>query len=185
MMSQPKVLLEAQFDRKVCLYWLLSGTIIMVVCIVTIPFIPIWLAIGMMVTGRYLDHMSCTLTPKNLIVKKGWLNRIEKTIPLEKITDLALKQGPIMRAMNLEALSVETAGSSSGPGGALVSMTGIINTMEFRDRVLAHRDVMNERTESKSTEMQTSTATGEGDRVIHEIRDTLQRIERLLESKNT
>jgi len=183
-MGQPQVLLEAKFDRKVCVYWLLSGTLMMVVCIVTIPLIPIWLAVGMMVTGRYLEHMSCTLTPRTLIVRKGWLNRIEKTIPLEKITDLALKQGPIMRAMNLEALSVETAGSSGGVGGALVTMIGIVNTMGFRDRVLAQRDLMSERLPSAMVEA-ASVSPDDGQKVLHDIRDSLRRIERILESQGS
>lgn len=186
MMAQSPILLEAQFDRKVCLYWLLSGTLVMVVCVVTIPLIPIWLAAGMWITGRYLEHMSCTLTPRTLIVKKGWLNRIEKTIPLEKITDLALKQGPIMRAMNLEALSVETAGSSGGAGGALVTMTGIVDTIEFRDRVLAQRDLMNERAESTAAKVETAAPTRDGSiEVLQEMRDTLSRIERLLERERS
>ena len=116
--------------------------------------------------------MSCTLTEKTLIVKKGWLNRIEKTIPLEKITDLALRQGPIMRAMNLKALSVETAGSSGGAaGGALVALVGIEDTVGFRDSVLAQRDLLASNVATPSSAPHTDEST------LEEIRDTLHRIE--------
>jgi len=176
-MSAPRVIAAAEFDRKVCRYWLLYGTILMVICIVTIPLIPIWLALGLMITGKYLDHMSCTLTEKSLIVKKGMFNRIEKTIPLEKITDLGLNQGPIMRAMGLHALSVETAGSSGAPaGGALVSLVGITDTIGFRDKVLAQRDLL----VGSSPGPVAREATPVDSSVLEDIRDTLHRIEDVL-----
>ena len=176
-MSDPRVLAEAEFTRDVCKYWLLHGSILMVVCVVTIPLLPIWLVLGMMITGRYLDHMSCTLTEKSLIVKKGMLNRIEKTIPLEKITDLGLNQGPIMRAMDLHALSLETAGSSGTPyGGALVSLLGITDTVGFRDKVLAQRDLLVDSSPTPSAQQAPPGDAG----VLEDIRDTLHRIEDVL-----
>ena len=119
-----------------------------------------------------------TLTEQTLIVKKGLFNRIEKTIPLEKITDLALKQGPIMRLMGLNSLSVETAGAS-GSQSALVSLIGIVDTFEFRDTVLAQRDQQNS---AKSQAGSASTQSLEGD-VLNDIRDTLKRIEARLAKK--
>jgi membrane protein YdbS with pleckstrin-like domain len=40
-------------------------------------------------------------------------------------------QGPIMRALDLRKLTVETAGQSSGPG-SLVALTGIVDAEGFR-----------------------------------------------------
>jgi putative membrane protein len=174
-MREQEILREAMFDEAVCKYWLLSGTILLVICVVTIPLIPLWWICGLFITNKYLEKMSCTLTDKSLIVKKGLLTRIEKTVPLEKITDLALKQGPIMRAMNLYSLSIETAGSSgSGAGGALVSLLGINETEAFRDAVLAQRD----RLGSVSTPSSPPSTKSESEQaVLGEIRDTLNRIE--------
>ncbi|MBT5658496.1 MAG: PH domain-containing protein, partial [Phycisphaerae bacterium] len=139
-MPNSTILEEATFNPRVRTYWLLSGAIGMTIIVITIPLIPFWFIFGRMITGKYLKHMGCVLTEKTLIVRKGIFNRIEKTIPLEKITDLALKQGPIMRKMELHALSIETAGSSgAGAGGALVSLVGINDTIGFRDRVLEQR----------------------------------------------
>jgi putative membrane protein len=172
-MSNLKILEEAEFTKKVCTYWLLSGGVLLTVCLVTIPLVPLWFLFGMMLPGKYLEHISCTLTEKTLIVRKGMFNRIEKTIPLEKITDLGLKQGPIMRAMNLYALTVETAGSSGGAagGGALVSLIGIKDTPAFRNRVLEQRDAI---TGTPSAAHGNSDA---GPDVLEDIRDTLHRIE--------
>jgi len=61
-MNTPQILVEAEFTKKVCTYWLLSGALVMVLCVVTIPLIPLWFLIGMALTSKYLEHMSCTLT---------------------------------------------------------------------------------------------------------------------------
>ncbi|MEE3001073.1 MAG: PH domain-containing protein [Planctomycetota bacterium] len=174
-MVEHKILAEAEFTKKACTYWLLSGGVILLICVVTIPLLPFWFIFGMMITGKYLEHMGCTLTEKTLIVRKGMFNRIEKTIPLEKITDLGLKQGPIMRAMDLHALTVETAGSSGGgAGGALVSLIGIKDTIGFRNQVLAQRDLLN----SGDAQAQAASPTAPSDHeVLSDIRDTLHRIE--------
>ena len=174
-MVEHKILAEAEFTKKACTYWLLTGALALMVIVVGIPLLPFWFIFGMMITGKYLEHMGCTLTEKTLIVKKGMFNRIEKTIPLEKITDLGLKQGPIMRALDLHALTVETAGSSGGgAGGALVSLIGIKDTIDFRNQVLAQRDLLNS---GKALE-QAPPSTISGDNgVLDDIRDTLHRIE--------
>ncbi len=137
-MQEERVIWEAEFNRKVRVYWLLSGTLILALTIVGIPLVPIWLAAGLFVTERYLRRMGCTLTDKSLHVRKGYFIRVEKSIPLDKITDVGLVQGPIMRYLDLETLSVETAGQSAQ--GALVKLIGIQNTRDFRDAVLRQRD---------------------------------------------
>ena len=92
----------------------------------------------MLLTKRYLDRMDCELTDKSLKVKKGIMVRIEKTIPLEKTTDMGMVQGPIMRIFDLHQLTVETAGQSGT--GALVSLTGILDAKAFREAVLTQRE---------------------------------------------
>jgi len=174
-MTENRILAEAEFTKKVCTYWLLSGGVGLLVCIVTIPLLPFWFLFGMMITRKYLERMSCTLTEKTLIFRKGIFNRIEKTIPLEKITDLGMKQGPIMRALDLHALSVETAGSSgSDTGSALISLIGIKDTIGFRNQVLAQRDLLI----SGEVQEQSHRPSISGDAgVLDDIRDTLHRIE--------
>jgi len=179
-MSTPHVLREADFNPKVCTYWLLSGAGALLLSVVGIVLIPFWFLIGIPFTRMYLDRMSCTLTDKSLVVRKGLLNRIEKTVPLEKITDLALKQGPIMRAMELHTLTIETAGGSGGnAGGALVGLTGIVDCIEFRNEVLGQRDRLEDRKSGGHASAHPATVDADPG-VLEEIRDTLQRIEQHL-----
>ena len=83
-----------------------------------------------------------------------------------------------MRFLDLEALSVETAGQSSQ--GALIQLTGITDAHEFRDAVLKQRDVV---IEAQSVQVAASEkpVAGAGDQeLLVDIRDTLHRIEERL-----
>ena len=178
-MPDENILARAEFNPKVKLYWLLSGTITLILTIVGIPLLLLWIPLGLFFTGRYLNSMECTLTDRSLRVKKGLLNRIEKTVPLDKITDLAIRQGPIMRALDLEGLSIETAGQSGT--GALVGLVGVRDAKAFRDTVLAQRDRV---TAGESTGPKVATQEGTGSvEVLREIRDSMQRIEELLKNR--
>ncbi len=176
-MSTETVLAEATFNRKVRSYWLLNGSILCVVTVVGIPFLPLWLLFGHYFTERYLQHMSCTLTDRSLKVSRGILVRQEKTVPLDKITDLGLVEGPLMRYMDLQALSVETAGGSGA--GALIQLVGIDGAREFRDTVLRQRDAVVAGSQRSGPE---ALASGSPDdaQVLVEIRDALLRIEERL-----
>lgn len=183
--SEETVIRKASFDPRVKTYWLLSGALIFVISIIGIPFLLLWFPLGFFFTGRYLDRMECVLTRKALKVKKGVLVRVEKTIPLEKITDMALIQGPIMRAFDIERLTVETAGQSGA--GALVSLTGVVLAQDFREAVLEQRDKLTEKLEAASDEPGRPDAQAGGGTVavLVELRDSVQRIERLLAARET
>ena len=178
--TEDQVLWEAEFNPKVRTYWLLSGAFFLFVSVVGIPLLPFWFMFGYSVTGRYLKRMRCTLTAKNLQMAKGVFIRMEKTVPLDKSTDLGLVQGPIMRHYGLQALSVETAGQSSQ--GALVKLLGVVNTEAFREAVLAQRDklvaALSEGKQTPSPLLSATTPTT--DALLTEIRDVLHRIERNL-----
>jgi putative membrane protein len=185
MATQPRTLREAAFNPRVVDYWLLSGAIILAMTIVGIPLAILWYLLGRPICLKILSHMGCTLTTRNLQIRKGWLNRVEKTIPLEKITDLAMFQGPIMRAMNLKGFRVETAGSGGAGTGYLVSLIGIEDTDGFRAAVLEQRDLLSGRDDEDPARpapdtpaaLPSSTADDEHLRTLRDIHATLERIE--------
>jgi putative membrane protein len=179
-MTDHPVLREAAFDRAaIKKYYLWQPTIILACTVVMIPAIPIVLIVTMLVMDKYLDRLSCTLTERTLEIKKGLLNRVESTVPLEKITDLQMFQGPIMRWLGLQGFKLETAGQSSSPGGSLVNMIGIADTPGFRKAVLDQRDRLADGG-LKRRGAPADPARPEIDEaaVLAEIRDALLRIER-------
>lgn len=175
-----KVIWEAEFSPKVRTYWLLGGALFLTLTVVGIILLPIWFLVGNRLTGHYLKRMRCVLTEKALHFGKGLFIRVEKTIPLEKITDLGLVQGPLMRYLGIEALKVETAGQSSE--GALVQLVGIVETRKFRDAVLSQRDrfAAAGRAGDRAPETTATDFPSSATQVLTDIRDTLHRIERRL-----
>jgi putative membrane protein len=154
--------------------------------VVGIPLLPIWWIVGYALTERYLRRMSCVLTERSLKLSKGVLVRQEKTVPLDKITDLALIEGPIMRLLDLQALKVETAGTSTA--GSFITMVGIVDARGFRDTVLEQRDrvSLSDREPRPSLPDHGGSEDSRSPAVLNtlaEIRDALLRIEERLDRR--
>lgn len=185
-MAEVATLREAEFNPKVRSYWLLSGTMILVATIVGIVLLPIWWIVGMWATQRYLDRITCTLTERSLKVSRGILVRQEMTVPLDKITDVGLVEGPVMRFLDLQAVRVETAGQSTA--GAAIQLVGVRNARGFRDAVLDQRDRVSDLKQvgAGSSDSAEGAALPQGAAVtalLTEVRDTLQRIEGQIEAQ--
>ena len=183
MSEQPNVtgetLREAQFERGVGSYVRWMGSAFLAVSVVGIVFIPIWLLISLWYVPAYVQRLSARLTTHALEVKKGVLFRSEATIPLNRITDLRLYDGPLMRALKLRGLKVETAGQSSenSSEGKLVGVTGVV---EFRNAVLLQRQtsVDGEQPAGVPRKVEGATGAAGATELLAEIRDILARMER-------
>ncbi|HDS1211790.1 TPA: PH domain-containing protein [Shewanella algae] len=167
-------LLQARFADNLGLYWLMSGVFTLCLSIVGIPLLLLWLPIGLWGTRRYIANMSAELTERKLVVRRGLLTRTENTVPLDKITDMALIQGPLMRLLGLKKLKVETAGQSGND--ALISLVGIVDADGFRAAVLAQK----ERLDHKEPSSNGQDSNHEQLMLLREIRSSLVNIESLL-----
>ena len=166
------MLLKAQFDRRIAGHGRMVVSLILLVTVVGIPLIPFWLLFSLWYYPEYLRRISARLTSHALEVQKGVFFRSEATIPLNRITDLRLHDGPVMRYYNLRGLRVETAGMS-GDTGSEGDLVGVIDAAEFRDAVLSQRQKVLDREEAGE-----SAPTSEGiSEILVEIRDILTRIE--------
>lgn len=181
-MRNEKILLEAQFDSAVR-YYVISIALVLALTVVGIPLMIIFVPLVYILRTIEYKHIECTLLERTLRVRRGVLNRTEKTVPLDKITDLGITQGPIMRLCGVEAISVETAGQSSGMGGALVMLVGVRNAKDFRDAVLDQRDSLSDGKPSNREVTQDEPTSGSTE-FLREIRDTLVRIEERLGESN-
>ena len=163
--------LEAQFDRKIIAYLRWIGVGWLVITVVGIPLIPFWLLISLWYGPEYLRRMSARLTTQALEIQKGVFFRSEATIPLNRITDLRLHDGPLMRYLGLRGVKVETAGQS-GDTGSEGNLIGVIDAVDFRDAVLQQRQ------KALGSEEPSDAPRGGGDsEILIEIRDILKRIE--------
>ncbi len=185
-MTDPKTLWDAEFDSKVKPYYLWVTTIVLCITIVGIPIAIVYFIFGSWFITKHLENLGCTLNERTLEIKKGIFNKTESTIPLEKITDLQMFQGPIMRHFGLRGFKVETAGQSS-PVGSLVNIIGIVDAIEFRKAVLQQRDRLasGERSAVSATPAVIAQPPCDGEQtteILSEIRDVLVRIESKLDN---
>ncbi|MEM1248580.1 MAG: PH domain-containing protein [Acidobacteriota bacterium] len=164
-----EVLRRATFDPKLKLYNFINYLLIFVFTVIGLPLAVAWvLGLGFYWTNRQFKALHCELSSRKLSVKRGVLFRVEKTIPLEQIQDLTVKEGPLLKAFGLCALKIETAGQSS-TGASEADLIGIVDPRAFRDEVLAQRDVLR-------AEKTTATAPASESETLGEIRDLLRDI---------
>lgn len=186
-MSNARILKEATIAPNAVNYNLLGIAIALSITILGIPLLVIVLPLAHWYWNRYYANLKVILTTRELKVHRGIFNREEKSIPLEKITDLAVFQGPIMRKMDLKGIRVETAGQSTG-AGALVRVVGIHETDEFRDLVLTQRDrITDSDGQSSASPPQHAVQAASGEPILPmlvEIRDTLVRLESHIKSSH-
>ncbi|OAN60579.1 hypothetical protein A8B79_08630 [Balneola sp. EhC07] len=177
-MTEPaKTLLEASFNPKIKSYLLWYGVLMCIVMIFTIPFIPLWLIFASYFVNKYFERLHCELTTRSLKFNKGYIFRTEKTIPLDKIQDLTFKEGPLLKAFGLSILQIETAGSSASASADL-SLIGIVNASQFRDKVLDQRDLVTENTSSSS-----APSSDNSENVLEVLKDIRASLERIEKSK--
>jgi putative membrane protein len=177
-MTEPaKTLLEASFNPKIKSYLLWYGVLMCIVMIFTIPLIPLWLIFASYFVNKYFERLHCELTTRSLKFNKGYIFRTEKTIPLDKIQDLTFKEGPLLKAFGLSILQIETAGSSASASADL-SLIGIVDASQFRDKVLDQRDVVTENTSSSS-----AASSDNSENVLEVLKDIRASLERIEKSK--
>ena len=175
------MLVSARFDPKLPHYWMLGAIIVLTVTVVGIPIIPVWLVFGRSLYKKQYERLECDLTERSLNIRRGFLFRIEKNIPLDKIQDVAMKEGPILRHLGLSALAVETAGQSAPQGASDATLTGVIDAPGFRDAILDQRDLVVGALLEPSRKVPEGAGSSD-EEVLVEIRDSLHRIEKLLAS---
>jgi putative membrane protein len=183
MTSGEAILLRAEFDARLPKYFLFVSSLSIAATFIGIPFLLFWLmGLGLYIHRRQYESLGCELTPRALNIRRGFLFRTQTNIPLDKITDLAVNEGPVLRYLGLCTLSVETAGGGAGTNMGQASLPGIVNAVGFRDAVLAQRDLI---TDPGTVERQAAPPSmPEHVVTLLEIRDSLHRIEQLLEKKN-
>ncbi len=173
-----ETLLTAEFDPAIAKHGTIYVNLILLATLVGILFIPIWLPLSRWYFREYMNRVSARLTSKAVEISKGVFFRTEATIPLDRITDVRLHDGPLMRHCNLRGLRIETAGQSGAEASSEGNLVGIIGAEEMRNAILKQRQLVIDVGASPEA---AAPASGGSD-VLVEIRDILARIESRLNS---
>lgn len=169
-------LFEAKFEPRIKQYINLSALLILTVSIVGIILIPVWLIAGRRYVNRYFESLYCELTTRALHFKKGVLFTTERSIPLDKIQDLTFREGPLLRYFGLSSLYVETAGQSASTS-ADMTLTGIVDAHDFRQKVMEQRDEITFTRSSEPAALPSTDGEHSLEPLLKEISQTLKRIE--------
>jgi len=165
---------KAEFNPSIKTYILLIVAFFLTISVLGIPILIIWfLGLGQYISKRFYENLSCELTDRHLEFKKGVLFKIEKTIPLENIQDLTFVENPFLKILDLRILKIETAGQSN-PQGSDMKLIGILDSSDFKKKVLHQRELLN--TESKSATTPTEISNEQTNKLLMEIRDLLNDI---------
>jgi len=138
--------------------------------LIGIPLMIFWLPFGWIIHQKQYEHMSAALTDRSVNMRVGWLFKKQQNIPLDKLTDVSIHEGPILNAFGVVRMQFETAGA------APFILTGVKNSEQFRDLVLEQRDSL------VSNPMTNNSNLGSED-VFVEIRDLLRSIDSKLGSE--
>jgi putative membrane protein len=166
----------ARFDDKLRTYWFLQLLLVFIATVAGIVLVPFWvLGWGQWYARRSFDALKCELHARTLVVKRGIFFRVEKTIPLDKIQDLTVKEGPLLRWLGLRSLKIETAGQGT-PGASEADLVGIVDPIDFRDAVLSQRDALSGAPPAPALEPGSTVGTEGTVELLTEIRDLLRQM---------
>ena len=161
-------IMAVEFDKKIIIYWWLVANMTLLSTIIGIVVMIFWVPFGWLIHKKQYEHMSAALTDRSVNMRMGWLFKKQQNIPLDKLTDVSIHEGPILNAFGVVRMQFETAGA------APFILTGVKNSEQFRDLVLRQRD-------SLVSNPQQAGPSISSNEVLVEIRDLLKSIDSRLE----
>ncbi|MFA6225776.1 MAG: PH domain-containing protein [Methanoregula sp.] len=135
----------------------------------------------------YYQSMSYELHEDEMRWKRGVWFRTTGIIPYNRITNLDIRQGPVMRWLNISSLSIQTAGYS-GQSVPEIRIEAIEHAEELREliRTLVRQSGSSVHNDGTGTSAPVQSATGSTGSMSTNLlmRDALKKIRSLLEQKN-
>ena len=94
-----------------------------------------YFAFGLWLCPQQANNLCYRLDGSTLRVDGGVFFLFRKSIPLERITDVALVQGPLLRYCGIWAMQIQTAGTPT----AEAVLYGVCEPEKVRDLILSRR----------------------------------------------
>lgn len=175
-MTTPAITTEpSAFSPKLKVYLYLGSALYLAITVIGLILVPFWLIFGAIWAERYYKSLKLELTERTVVIKKGVWFRKELTIPFDKIQDISIHEGPLLKAFGIMSLRIETAGQRNATTGQSdADLTGLIDARGMRDRILALRDAQ------LNNVPQSAAHSSSSQELLTEIRDALIRIENKL-----
>ncbi|KAJ3127682.1 hypothetical protein HK100_009600 [Physocladia obscura] len=85
-------------------------------------------------------NQSCVIDDHRIHFKRGWLNKEDKLIPLDRVQDVNVKQGLLSRILGVYHLDIQTAGA--GGAGAEATLIAVKDFEATRRIIISKRDAL-------------------------------------------
>jgi membrane protein YdbS with pleckstrin-like domain len=138
-------------------------------------YILLWIWVGM-----YYDSMSYELREDEINWKRGVWFRTTGIVPYNRIVNLDLRQGPLMRFLGISTLAIQTAGYS-GQAVPEIKIEGIEHAEELRELIRSHVRGCSSHDDGTGSAKPSSTPSGIS--IHQQMLSELQQIRSLLEQK--
>src|SRR5512137_1531433 len=142
---------------------------------IAVIFILLWIWVAM-----YYDSMSYELREDEINWKRGVWFQTTGIVPYNRIVNLDLRQGPLMRFLGISTLAIQTAGYS-GQAVPEIKIEGIEHAEELRELIRPH--VRGSVSHDDGTGSAKPSSTPSGISVHQQMLAELQQIRSLLEQK--
>lgn len=105
------------------------ATAVVAVLVLSLLFVLIW-------TGLYYKSVVYHLNSTEMTWKRGVWFRKTGIVPYNRITNVDIAQGPIMRLFGISNLKIQTAGSSGSNGSPEISLEGMDDPEPLRAMIM-------------------------------------------------
>jgi hypothetical protein len=89
-----------------------------------------------------MENQSCTIDDKRISYKAGWISKVDRSIPLDRVQDINIRKDCCMRMFGVSQIDIQTAGAGGVPGAAEVSLLAPRNAEALRERIMEKRDAV-------------------------------------------
>ena len=107
-----EILDSAEFSKGLIPYLWIIINLILLSTIIGIGVMVFWVPFGWIVHMKQLENASLTLTKSGIKIRKGWIFKAQQNIPLDKLTDISIHEGPLLNMCKIVKISIETAGAT-------------------------------------------------------------------------
>ena len=114
-----------------CYIPLISGCL----CLPCLPCTILWAV-------KEFQSQKCTVDDHRIHYSGGWINKVEKTVPLDRVQDLAIQEGCVQRYCGVSSLLVQTAGNSGPEARAELTLNSVVEPRRLRASIIQRRDAI-------------------------------------------
>ena len=106
--------------------------------LVSLAFLIAFVVAPLVIAPVYVRALEYWIDGSTLRINEGIVVRKSKSIPLDRVTDIELVHGPLMRMCGISSLRIQTAGSTQqSPEGTI---WGVRDPETIRDEIVTVRD---------------------------------------------